>query len=178
MSNVNWSTNLGLLTGVVCSGGRVRGKGSGRWIDHCDGLRWEGPLLRVQPSHRYDLSPAAADLRTFEFWHWLCTPALSFPSIYIHVILHDAACPRSKFVLFLIVRSDVYFLRTALFGGQSPAVDVMRSLLLLLRLGALLFQLLPFELCSSVLEPHFYLNNNNTKTNTVSLLDIKKTRAT
>ena len=33
MSNVNWSTNLGLLTGVVYSGGRVRGKGGVREVD-------------------------------------------------------------------------------------------------------------------------------------------------
>ena len=72
MSNVNWSTNLGLLTGVVCRWG-VRG-GSITVMAYCG----TGPSCGGQPRHRYDLSPAAADLRTSEFWHWLCTLSLSF----------------------------------------------------------------------------------------------------
>lgn len=57
----------------------------------------------------------------------------------------------------LIVRSDVDLLRTLLLGREPPAVDVMRAFLLLLRLGALLLQLLPLELRPPVLEPDFYL---------------------
>lgn len=58
----------------------------------------------------------------------------------------------------LIVRGDIYFLRAPLLRRHSPPVYVMRSLLLLLRLGALLFQLLPLELRPPILKPHFYLD--------------------
>lgn len=57
-----------------------------------------------------------------------------------------------------VVRRDVYFLRARLLRGQPPPVYVMRAFLFLLRLGALLLQLLPLELRPSVLKPNFYLS--------------------
>jgi len=57
----------------------------------------------------------------------------------------------------LIVRRDVDFLWAGLFGGDSPPVNVMSPFFLLLWVRTFLFQLLPLELCPSVLKPHFYL---------------------
>lgn len=57
-----------------------------------------------------------------------------------------------------VVRCDVYFLRARLLRGHPPPVYVMRAFLFLLRLGALLLQLLSLELRPSVLKPNFYLS--------------------
>lgn len=56
-----------------------------------------------------------------------------------------------------VVRRDVDLLGTRLLGGQAPAVDVVRALLLLLGIGPFLLQLLPLELRPPVLEPHLDL---------------------
>lgn len=70
-------------------------------------------------------------------------------------IQRESLCPS---LVNSVVRCDVYFLRARLLRGQPPPVYVMRAFLFLLRLGALLFQLLPLELRPSVLKPNFYLS--------------------
>lgn len=80
-----------------------------------------------------------------------------YTASFIHVLLQSDAYIVCFCFCFLIVRSDIDFLWARLFSRQSPPVYVMRSFLLLLRLGALLLQLLSLELRPPVLKPHFYL---------------------
>lgn len=57
----------------------------------------------------------------------------------------------------LVIGGDVDVLPVGLLRGNAPPVDVMGALLLLLRLGPFLLQLLPLVLCPPVLEPHLHL---------------------
>lgn len=57
----------------------------------------------------------------------------------------------------LVIGGDIDVLPVGLLGGDTPPVDVVGALLLLLGLGPLLLQLLPLVLCPPVLEPHLHL---------------------
>lgn len=61
---------------------------------------------------------------------------------------------------FLIVRRDVYFLRTWLFCREPPPVHVMRAFLFLLRVRAFLLEFLTLKFRSSVLKPNFDLSRS------------------
>lgn len=61
------------------------------------------------------------------------------------------------FRLVLGIRHDIYVLRSGLFGGNPPAVNVVVSLLLLCALWALFLQLLSLILGPAVLKPHLHL---------------------
>lgn len=126
-------------------------------------IRIDRPMMTAVPPI-WILSPSAADLRRIEMWHWLYplsvslyTASLAMSSFTPH------GCPRFKQFRILIVWSYINFLRASrsLFSCESPSVYVMGPLLLLLRIWTLLLQLLPFELGSSVLKPHFYLREIN-----------------
>lgn len=60
-------------------------------------------------------------------------------------------------VLALVVGGDVDVFSTRLLGGEAPSVDVVRTLLLLIRVRSFLLQLLAFVFCPPVLEPHLHL---------------------
>lgn len=133
-------------------------KGSGRWTETqsvtFSWVIWTDRPSLWQQCHQSGFShpqlPISGDLNV--------TLAFFTLSLSLHGILYP--CPpslRLLYSLFLIVRSDINFLWAGLFSRQSPSVYVMRSLLLLLRLRAFLFQLLSFELRPPVLKPHFYL---------------------
>lgn len=96
------------------------------------------------------LSPTAADLRR----NLRCDIGFVLSR---HPLSMSSFSQSDVYIVFLIVRSDINFLRARLFRRQSPPVYVMRSFLLLLRLRALLLQLLSLELSPPVLKPHFYL---------------------
>lgn len=68
-----------------------------------------------------------------------------------------ALCPREFIGDPLIIRGDIDVFPVGLLRGNAPPVDVVRALLLLLRLWSFLLQLLPFVLCPPVLEPHLHL---------------------
>ena len=57
----------------------------------------------------------------------------------------------------LVIGGDIDVLPVGLLRGDAPPVDVVGTLLLLLRLGPFLLQLLPLVLCPPVLEPHLHL---------------------
>lgn len=57
----------------------------------------------------------------------------------------------------LVVGGDVDVFSARLLGGETPSVDVVRTFLLLIRVGSFLLQLLPFVFRPPVLEPHFHL---------------------
>lgn len=133
-------------------------KGSGRWTETLpvtfSWVIWIDRPTWWQQCHQSGFShpqlPISGDLKCdIGFLPSHCLYTASF----IHVLLHSDA----YIVSFLIVRSDINFLWARLFSRQSPPVYVMRSFLLLLRLGALLLQLLSLELRPPVLKPHFYL---------------------
>lgn len=65
------------------------------------------------------------------------------------------------------VGRDVYVLRGGLFGGETPAADMMVSLFPLTIVRSLLFQFLPLVLRPTILEPHFHLRRNNKRISTV-----------
>lgn len=139
---------------VVVVGAR---KGSGRWtetlsvtfpwVTRTDRPAW---WQQCQSGLSHPQLPVSGDLK--------CDIGFVPSHLSLHGILYP--CPPSfrRIVFILIVRSDINFLRARLFSRQSPPVYVMRSFLLLLRLRALLFQLLSLELRPSVLKPHFYLH--------------------
>lgn len=94
--------------------------------------------------------PCAPSLCLYGIHRFLHLDASTFTWMCVFVCKYVKSCV-------LIVRSDVNLLGARLFSRQSPPVYVMRSFLLLLRLGALLLQLLTLELRSPVLKPDFYL---------------------
>lgn len=64
----------------------------------------------------------------------------------------------------LVVADDVHVVAAArLLRGGPPAVHVLVALPLLLRLGRLLLQLLPFVLGATVLEPNLHLRTDDTQ---------------
>lgn len=137
--------------------GRVQVCGLRHCQSHFPGFIWIDRPTWWQQCHQSGFShpqlPISGDLKCdIGFLPSHCLYTASF----IHVLLHSDAYIVFRF-FFLIVRSDINFLWARLFSRQSPPVYVMRSFLLLLRLGALLLQLLSLELRPPVLKPHFYL---------------------
>lgn len=66
-------------------------------------------------------------------------------------------CPHGFMVAPLVIRGDIDVFPVGLLRGDTPPVDMVGALLLLLRFRPFFFQLLPFVLCPPVLEPHLYL---------------------
>lgn len=142
-----------------CSGGWcVEGFGVGG-LRHCQS-RFPGSCSLTDP-HGDSSATSRVSLtlscRSPEIWNVTLAfyPLCLYTASFIHVLLHSDA-----YSLFLIVRGDINFLWARLFSRQSPPVYVMRSFLLLLRLRALLLQLLSLKLRSPVLKPHFYLKQD------------------
>lgn len=71
------------------------------------------------------------------------------------------------------VGCDIYVLIWVLFGGETPAVDVMVALLPPAAVGSLLLQLLALVLCPTVLEPHLHLRRNRGTVSTVGRRGLK-----
>lgn len=153
----------------ACRGGCCWG--SGRCTDTVSvNLSWVVWIDRPswwQQSHQSGFShpqlPISGDLN---LWHLLFTLKLSlWPPLSKSSFTHR----RINCLFILIVRSDINFLWTRLFRRHSPPVYVMRSLLLLLRVGTLLLQLLTLEFRPSVLKPHFYLRREIRGENWISV---------
>lgn len=66
-------------------------------------------------------------------------------------------CPCGLTIVPLVIRCDINVLPVGLLRGDTPPVDMVGTLLLLLRLGPFLLQLLPFVFCPPILEPHLHL---------------------
>lgn len=66
-------------------------------------------------------------------------------------------CPCGLSTVPLVIRGDINVLPVGLLRGDAPPVDMVGTLLLLLRLGPFLLQLLPFVFCPPILEPHLHL---------------------
>lgn len=66
-------------------------------------------------------------------------------------------CPCGLLIVPLVIGGDINVLPVGLLRGDAPPVDMVGTLLLLLRLRPFLFQLLPFVFCPPILEPHLHL---------------------
>lgn len=66
-------------------------------------------------------------------------------------------CPCGLMIVPLIIRGDINVLPVGLLRGDTPPVDMVGTLLLLLGLRPFLLQLLPFVFCPPILEPHLHL---------------------
>lgn len=66
-------------------------------------------------------------------------------------------CPCGLMIVPLVIRGDINVLPVGLLRGDTPPVDMVGTLLLLLGLRPFLLQLLPFVFCPPILEPHLHL---------------------